>query len=72
MEASSKKSVFVDFFFFFSRRPPLDFNEKYGMFWDKLDAPLLKAFYAHMCERPNLKAYRASDRFVPFAGDSMM
>ena len=47
-------------------------NEKYGMFWDKLDAPLLKAFYAHMCERPNLKAYRAGDRFVPFAGDSMM
>ena len=47
-------------------------NDKYGMFWDKLQAPNLKAFYAAFCERPKLKAYRASDRFVPFAGDSMM
>jgi len=48
-------------------------NDKYGMFWDKqLDAPTLKAFYANMCERPKLKAYRESDRFVPFSGDSMM
>lgn len=47
-------------------------NEKYGMFWDNLDAPALKAFYGNMCERPNLKAYRSSGRFVPYAGDSMM
>lgn len=47
-------------------------NEKYGMFWDKLEVPALKAFYAAFCKRPRIAAYRASDRFVPFAGDSMM
>lgn len=47
-------------------------NEKYDTAWDKTDVPALKAFYAAFCERPNLKAYWASDRCVQFAGDSMM
>ena len=47
-------------------------NEKYGMFWDHCQVPALKAFYANMCARPRIAAYRTSDRYVPFSGNSMM
>jgi len=46
--------------------------EFYEFCWDKADIPALKAFKAAMEERPNLKAYFASDRRMPWAGDSMM
>ena len=47
-------------------------NEKYGFVWDKTEVPALKAFVAAFRDRPNLKAYWASDRCVQYAGDSMM
>ncbi len=47
-------------------------NAKYKFFWDAQDVPCLKAFYAAFCQRPRLAAYRASDRKVPWGGDSMM
>eukprot|EP00980_Cylindrotheca_fusiformis_P022645 scaffold9523_cov103-Cylindrotheca_fusiformis.AAC.22 len=47
-------------------------NEKYDMAWDKQNVDGLKAYYAWMKSRPNLKAYMESDRPGPYAGDSMM
>mmetsp|Transcript_32072 Transcript_32072/g.73271 ORF Transcript_32072/g.73271 Transcript_32072/m.73271 type:complete len:259 (-) Transcript_32072:44-820(-) len=49
------------------------FNKEYYAFpWDKEDNPASKAFKAAMEARPNLKAYFASERRLPWAGDSMM
>jgi glutathione S-transferase len=47
-------------------------TEYYGMAWDNADVPGLKAFHAWMEARPNIAAYHASDRLVPFSGNSMM
>lgn len=40
--------------------------------WEKLDAPLLKAFLDGIEARPRIRAYLDSDRKRPFAGDSFM
>jgi glutathione S-transferase len=47
-------------------------NEKYEFAWDKEDIPACKAWKASFEQRPNLKAYFASDRRLPWASDSMM
>lgn len=44
----------------------------YEYAWDQTNVPALKDFHAHFKERPNLKAYFASDRCTPFEGNSMM
>ena len=40
--------------------------------WAEQDVPLLKAFKRRMEVRPNVAAYRTSDRYLPFSGYSMM
>lgn len=47
-------------------------SDHYDNAWDKTDLPAMKGYYEWMKDRPNLKAYFASDRCAPFAGDSMM
>merc|ERR1712196_254001 len=47
-------------------------KEFYGMAWTNMDIPTCKQFHTQMHERPNLVAYRQTDRCPPFAGDSMM
>lgn len=47
-------------------------TEYYGMAWDTASVPHLKAFKKAMASRPNLIAYFASDRRMPWGGDSMM
>ena len=47
-------------------------NEAYGRPWDSADIPASKAFKLAMEARPNLAAYFASERRLPWAGDSMM
>jgi glutathione S-transferase len=44
----------------------------YGQYYDTIDAPVCKAFLRAMSERPNIKAYLASDRCQPWDADSMM
>ena len=40
--------------------------------WAAQNLPLLKAFKTRMEQRPNIAAYMASDRRIPFCGYSMM
>ena len=44
----------------------------YGSAWETADTPALKEFKTRFAERPKLKEYFASDRRLPWAGDSMM
>eukprot|EP00929_Paragymnodinium_shiwhaense_P114042 TRINITY_DN82356_c0_g1_i1.p1 TRINITY_DN82356_c0_g1~~TRINITY_DN82356_c0_g1_i1.p1 ORF type:complete len:289 (+),score=54.34 TRINITY_DN82356_c0_g1_i1:142-1008(+) len=47
-------------------------NERYAYVWDQADVPVLKAFKRAIEARPKLQAYFASERRLPWAGDSMM
>lgn len=47
-------------------------QQHYKQYFDAQEAPVCKAFMHAMAERPNLKAYLASDRCQPWDADSMM
>lgn len=47
-------------------------SDFYDNAWDREMVPSCKAFLEKMARRPNLKAYFASDRRLPWSGDSMM
>jgi hypothetical protein len=40
--------------------------------YQQCNVPLLKKFQAEVAERPNIKAYLASERYGPPSGDSFM
>jgi hypothetical protein len=67
------RDSFCTSLFLFIVQVEAQFNTPYySMVWDSASIPSLKAFKAAFASRPKLDAYIASDRRMPWAGDSMM